>query len=127
MDIFGAGMEPFFRHRLDRREAELRARLDSTTDLLHEAAEAGPREVVDFKDLATEQSLAIVDEANAEHSAHELQAVSAARHRLTDHSYGQCADCGEAIDLARLMAMPATPCCTACQAHREQDRTRRPG
>ena len=48
MDIFGAGMEPFFRRRLDRREAELRARLDSTADLLHEAAEAGPREVVDL-------------------------------------------------------------------------------
>ncbi|MBC7597476.1 MAG: TraR/DksA C4-type zinc finger protein, partial [Polaromonas sp.] len=39
--------------------------------------------------------------------------------RLADHSYGQCADCGEAIDIGRLMALAATPCCTACQAIRE--------
>lgn len=123
MDIFGAGMEPFFRQRLVRLEAELRARLDNSTKQLHEAAEAGPRGVVDFKDVAAEQSLATVDEAQADYSAHELEAVSGALRRLADHSYGQCADCGQAIDLARLMALPATPCCTACQAIREQDRT----
>ena len=124
MDIFNAGMEPFFRQRLVRLDAELRARLDITTEQLHDAAEAGPRGVVDFKDMAAEQSLAAVDEAQADFSVHELEAVSGALRRLADHSFGQCADCGQAIDLARLMALPATPCCTACQGIREQDRNR---
>ncbi len=124
MDIFGAGMEPFFRQRLVRLQADLCARLDTTTAQLHQAAEAGPRGVVDFKDVAAEQSLATVDEAQSDYAAHELDAVSGALRRLADHSYGQCADCGRAIDLARLMALPATRCCTACQVVREQDRPR---
>lgn len=127
MDIFNAGMEPFFGKRLARREAELRHLLHSTNELMHEAGEAGPRGVVDFKDAAAEQALATVDEAKAEHAVRELEEVLAARRRLADHDYGLCADCGEAIDLGRLMALAATPCCTACQAIREQDRTRHPG
>ena len=119
MDIFNAGMQPFFGKRLDRREVELRHLIDSTNQLRHEADEAGPRGVVDFKDAADEQALATVDEAKAEHAVRELEEVLAARRRLADHDYGLCADCGEAIDLGRLMALAATPCCTTCQAIRE--------
>ena len=42
MDIFNAGMQPFFGKRLDRREVELRHLIDSTNQLRHEADEAGP-------------------------------------------------------------------------------------
>lgn len=119
MDIFNGGMEPFFTKRLNAREAELRALLHSSNELMHEAEVDGPRGVVDFKDAASEQALATVDEAKAEHAAHELVEVLAARRRLIDHSYGHCIDCGEAIDLGRLMAVAATPYCTACQAIRE--------
>jgi DnaK suppressor protein len=119
MDIFSAGMVPFFTARLSRREAELRHVLQSANELMHEANEAGPRGVIDFKDVAAEQSMATVDEVNAGHAERELDEVLAARRRLADHSYGNCTDCGEAIDLGRLMALAATPCCTACQAIRE--------
>lgn len=54
----------------------------------------------------------------AEHAVRELEEVIAARRRLADHDYGLCADCGAAIDLGRLMALAATPCCTTCQAIR---------
>ena len=121
MDIFNAGMEPFFHKRLAQREAELRQLLHSGTDQMHAAEEAGPREVSDFKDAASAESLAIVAEANAQHAANELEDVLAAQRRLADHSYGRCTDCDAAIDLGRLMALAATPCCTACQAIREQD------
>ena len=119
MHIFNPDMESFFSKRLARREAELRHVLQSTNELMHEANEAGPRGVLDFKDVAAEQSLAAVDEVNAEHAARELEDVLAARRRLADHSFGRCVDCGEAIDLDRLMALAATPCCTACQTIRE--------
>ena len=119
MDIFNAGMESFFTKRLVRREAELRHVLHAANELMHQANEAGPRGVVDLKETAANQSLARVDEAKAEHAVCELEDVLAARRRLADRSYGQCADCGEAIDLGRLMALVATPSCTACQAIRE--------
>ena len=119
MDIFNAGIETFFTKRLVRREAELRDVIHPANELMHQTNEAGPRGVVDFEETAAEQSSATVDEAKAEHAVCELEDVLAARRRLADHSYGQCADCGEAIDLGRLMALAATPCCTACQAIRE--------
>jgi DnaK suppressor protein len=77
---------------------------------------------MDFKDMATEESLAVVDDAQATHAASELAQVLAARQRLIDQTYGQCLDCGKAMDLLRLEALPATPCCTACQSVLEQPR-----
>ena len=120
MDIFNAGMQPVFDKRLDRREVELHQLIDSTNQLAHGAGEAERRGVVDFKDAADQQALATVDEAMAEHAVHELNEVIDARRRLADHDYGLCADCGEAIDLGRLLVLAATPCCTTCQAIREQ-------
>lgn len=119
MDIFNAGMESFFTKRLVQREAELRHVLHAANEPMHHVYEAGARWFVDFKETAADQSFATVDEAKAEHAVCALEDVLAARRRLADHSYGQCADCGEAIDIGRLMALAATPCCTACQAIRE--------
>ena len=112
MDIFNAGMQPFFDKRLDRREVELRHLIDSTNEQRHEVDEAGPQGVVDFKDAAQEQALATTDGVMAEHAVQELEEVIAARRRLADHDYGLCADCGAAIDLGRLWPWPqrlATP------------------
>jgi DnaK suppressor protein len=64
----------------------------------------------------------VVDEAQANHAARELEQVLTARQRLIDQTYGQCLDCGNDMDLRRLEALPATPYCTACQAVREQPR-----
>lgn len=82
-----------------------------------EVAQATSRrnDVIDFKELAAEQSAATLDDVKAEHVAHELEQVLAARRRLQDHSYGLCLDCGEEIDPRRLDALPGTPYCTACQ------------
>ena len=126
MDIINAGMEPFFGKRLARREVELRQLIHSSTEVMHEADAAGPRGVVDFKDAASEQAVAAVDEARVDHAVRELQEVLAARGRLANHDYGLCTDCGEAIDLSRLMALVATPCCTACQTVRERGQSERP-
>ena len=119
MKTFDISLTDDFDRVLLLRERELCAALDA-----HErpgpAAADDRNDVMDFKDTGSEQSLATVDEAQAEHAALELEQVLAARRRLHEHSYGSCQDCGEAIALARLSAMPATACCTACQATHER-------
>ena len=118
MNTYHSGLAAQFDQLLARREQELCAVLRARE------AQADPGEtrgeVNDFKDIAIEDTLAVVDEVQAENAAHELEQVLAARRRLHDHRYGECLDCGEPLDLRRLSAMPATPYCTGCQAVHEQ-------
>jgi DnaK suppressor protein len=117
MDTFDESMAPRWRELLKRREQQLRAMLQEPGE-----QEPGGHEVLDFKDIANEESLAAVDEMQAEHAARELKQVLAALARLDSHGYGLCQACGEPIDLQRLAAMPATPLCIACQTRQEQER-----
>jgi DnaK suppressor protein len=103
-----------YARRLAEREAELRALLAATS-----RPEAHDDDVLDFKDMAVEETLATIDEAKAAHATHELAQVLAARRRIVDGTYGECMDCGEPIDPRRLAALPATPYCTACQERNE--------
>ena len=102
---------------LHARESELRRILDVDDSLLAEPQ--GPQ-VLDFKDLAAEQAAASIEDVTAAHAAAELTQVLAALRRLDKGNYGSCTDCGEPIDERRLLAMPATPFCTACQEVRER-------
>lgn len=101
------------------REAELRALLQQ-----HAGAAVGstenPPEVLDFKDVAAEDTRAVIDEITLANATAELRRVIEALRRVEDGSYGLCQDCGEPIDERRLFAMPATPYCTACQAIHER-------
>ena len=116
MKEFHSGLTAEYDQLLSRRELELcavlRAREEQSTNAAHD-------DVSDFKDLATRQSEEAVDEFQAEHAAHELEQVLAARRRLQELTYGLCLDCGEPIDLRRLSAMPATPYCASCQSAHE--------
>jgi DnaK suppressor protein len=118
MKTFEIKLTQAFDRLLSDREQELCVALRAH-EKLHSANTADRDEVTDFKDLAGEQSLASVDQAQGEHAAMELEQVLAARRRLHDHSYGRCLDCDKAIDLRRLTAMPATAYCTKCQALHE--------
>ena len=109
---------PRYRQLLARREAELRELLRAcTTEAAHEGQ---VREVLDFKDMALEESRAAVDEAQAMHALHELQQIQVARRRLDDGSYGLCLDCGEALAPQRLAALPFAAYCPACQQVHER-------
>ena len=124
MSSYDSSLAQRFLQLLAQREAELRSILRTTGELAEEAAGVQPGEVMDFKDLAIEQTRAVLDDAQAEHAAQELEQLMAARRRIEGSSYGQCLDCGEPIDLRRLTALPATPYCTACQANHEHERPR---
>ncbi len=122
MKTYDSSLAPRFSQLLAQREAELRAILRSADEMPAAADDADAHDVTDFKEMASEESLSVVDEAQANHAAVELEQVLSAQQRLQDQRYGRCLDCDKAIDLRRLEALPATPFCTACQAIREQPR-----
>jgi DnaK suppressor protein len=122
METYDSTLMPRFRQLLAQREADLRSILQTSNDLPAPESDAGSHGVMDFKDVAMEQALATVDEAKTGHALLELEEVLAAQRRLTDRSFGYCLDCGEAIDLRRLTALPAASLCTACQAIHEHER-----
>ena len=116
MDTYLPAMAASFRSLLEARGRAL------TEMLRHEAEGAGSgHEVLDFKDLASGETLAVVNGVQAGHAASELEQVGEALRRIADHSYGRCLDCGDRIDLRRLLAMPAAKLCTSCQAVHEHD------
>lgn len=120
MDTYNRSLLPRFAQLLAQREAELRAVLRATGDLDEHTSDVSNGEVVDFKDMAIEETQAVVEQAQAGKASDELERVIAARRRLKDGSYGECLDCGEEIDLRRLTALPATAYCTSCQAIHER-------
>src|SRR5438105_2531598 len=115
MNTYNPTLASHFALLLGKREAELRAMLGAGAAYESQAPEAQGREVLDFKDIAVEDTQAVVDEAKAEQATEELEQVVAARRRMRDGSYGECQDCGEAIDVRRLVALPGTAFCAACQ------------
>lgn len=106
-----------FAQRLAQRQAELRTLLQSSLELPD--GDDVP-EVLDFKDVAAQDTRAKVDEVALAHATVELAQIVMALRRLEDGTYGLCEDCGEPIDTRRLHALPATPYCTACQAIHER-------
>lgn len=61
-----------------------------------------------------------VDFARSDRDAVTLVEIDGALQRLADGSYGLCADCGEAIALARLQSLPQAQRCLACEALQER-------
>ena len=119
MDTYDRTQNSRFSQLLAQRESELRAVLRALSDLAGRTSDVTEGEVVDFKDMAVEETRAVIEQAKAGQAMQELEQVVAARRRLADGSYGECLDCGEEIDLRRLRALPATRFCTACQAFHE--------
>jgi DnaK suppressor protein len=105
--------------KLSRRKDELRLLLQSAAGAAVGAAD-NRTELLDFKDVAAEDSRVMVDEIALSHATEELDRVVAALRHIEDGTYGYCEDCGEAIDERRLMALPATRFCTACQSIHER-------
>jgi len=122
MDTYDSSMSARF-------QALLIARARELGEILHHEADGAgddpAREVGDYKDAAGQEAIAAVDAAHAAHAGRELEQIRAALKRIADDSYGLCLDCGEPIDLRRLVALPATPFCTGCQSAHEHGSERR--
>lgn len=74
----------------------------------------------------TEMTQVIASNRNRARTA-AIQAISDGLRRMLDHpdEYGLCRECDEAIPQARLVLMPQTNLCAACQA--EQELANKPG
>lgn len=114
------------RARLDERASHLR---DEIALMQARSDEADTHEVIDRKEEANEHAREAVDTAGIERNLAELRGIELARHRIADGSYGLCADCGEDIEPARLLAQPTALRCTECQreAERRVSKGLRPG
>ncbi len=101
---------------------ELEAEVHAAEMERREAPPTGDGEVVDQKDGANQQQQASLAQAQEQRDLDELAQVRAALQRLDLGVYGDCADCGDPIPMARLTAQPAALRCAACQTAYEHKR-----
>lgn len=66
-------------------------------------------------------SVVAVDRALLRQHEAERREVQAALARLSEGSYGECVQCGEAVGYERLRIAPAAGRCMRCQEHAEQE------
>jgi len=85
-----------------------RSRSDSFGAIAGEAPDSG--------DEALASLVADTDNAETNRDIRELQELDAAIKRIAEGSYGECADCGDDIPVARLRAYPGAMRCIACQS-----------
>lgn len=114
---------------LEQRREELKTVIASAEDRIREELtfDDSTDSVVDYNhpadmvkvDADYEKDLKLVERQRAE-----LALVQQALQRLDDGTYGDCEDCGRAIALQRLKAIPFARFCVACQTRAEKSRLR---
>lgn len=103
------------RGRLDDRERELQEQVRSARDEADAAAD--PTTEVDDQAAAGEALFRSgLEHVQLQRDQEELQAIDAARARMSGGAYGECADCGLGIPFERLEAQPVALRCIACQS-----------
>lgn len=103
------------RGRLDSRERELQAQVRFARDEADDAADTSSE--VDDQAAAGEALFRSgLEHVQLQREQEELQAIDAARARMSEGSYGECADCGLGIPFERLEAQPVALRCIACQS-----------
>lgn len=93
---------------LERRLADLGARLDSIEDELESHADP------DWEEMALERETDEVLEGLGLSGQQEMRMIRAALDRIASGDYGFCAKCGAEIAPERLDAVPYTPFCRTC-------------
>jgi RNA polymerase-binding transcription factor DksA len=96
-----------------------RVRRDQHDELAGTAPDAGDESVATL--------IADLDHADVGRDLTELRSLEAARERLSEGSYGICADCGGDIGFERLKVNPAAVRCIRCQAAYEKTHAAGPG
>jgi len=79
----------------------------------------------DLGDIASDLVEQEIDQALEEGARLQLREVDAALKRIVAREYGNCEDCGEPIDAARLTARPWARRCLPCQQAAERRGRRR--
>ena len=103
------------------RQRELRAEVHAA-QISRQQDEPSGAEVTDLKDGAAQEQRQHTEDLQASRDLDELREVEGALARLDAGNYGDCAECGDAIPAARLMAQPAARLCAPCQTAVERCR-----
>jgi RNA polymerase-binding transcription factor DksA len=101
------------------RERMLREHIAERRGALDEAA-LPAEDALDEADLAFKRDRQTIEHDLIDLSLRELAQIEAARARIEAGRYGECQDCGEAIEARRLEANPVALRCAACQSHHER-------
>jgi len=70
----------------------------------------------DLEEQATDIENQVALKAIENSEIHEIHQIQAALKRISEGTYGICADCGEDIDPKRLEALPTATRCISCAA-----------
>ena len=108
----------FFRQRLLAMRSQLLENARDTTEHLH-ATEA----TSDPSDRATQEEEQVLELRTRERERKLLKKIDEALARITAGSYGFCADTGEPIGIARLLARPTAT--LSIEAQEKRDRTQK--
>ncbi len=76
----------------------------------------------DFIDVATDSLEHELNYIFEERDRERLQNIDQALKRIKEGLYGECDECGEDIDLERLLALPFTRLCLDCKAKQERQK-----
>jgi DnaK suppressor protein len=93
-------------------------------EVLKEVAETELRLIAGDRDTepevrAQQERLARLLARLDDRQLHVFQEIEAARQCVAEATYGTCDDCGQAIAIARLRALPATRVCAECASRQE--------
>jgi len=121
MAIRGEALIDELRAMLEGREQELRRMIAqeherATVELISDLEGV----VGDEADQAFAKTRAGVETELLDRHLRELDAIEAARERISAGTFGVCPDCGVPIAPARLRANPAALRCTECQSRHEK-------
>jgi DnaK suppressor protein len=105
------------------RAALLKQFFDAEADLRSLAEDREP----ELEERAQEERAVRILAGLDDRSLREIAEIYTALQRMIDGTYGQCLDCGRAIPLARLRALPTAALCVACARQEERARPGAPG
>ncbi len=76
----------------------------------------------DFIDIATDSLEHELNYIFEEREREKLQSIDESLKRIQEGTYGECDDCGEDIDVERLLALPFTRLCLDCKSKQERQK-----
>lgn len=110
---------------LDRIKKELHRRRN---ELLGQALDPGDADLrserenlLDSGDVASQEVNQAFKIRLREREQKLLKKVDSALQRVDDGSFGTCDDCGEGIEIKRLLARPVTTLCIECKSRQEEE------
>jgi DnaK suppressor protein len=131
--ILGVSKKSIFADTLDRDQTFMDERFEKVHKMLIEQKQEILQKIRKRKDELTNQGGDFIDIATdslehelnyifEEREREKLQNIDQALKRIQEGTYGECEECGDDIELERLLALPFTRLCLDCKSKQERQR-----